>query len=154
MPTRSLSHTKVFIIDADVILFEGSDYNSVDNLSPTIPMHCDSYWTLRHSNIKALYNQLWFTDSLYGGTLKTVCDGSFKSKLTTHGIIAAFFIEGIDHTSQILGTVATSGITSDPYRGELLVICATLSTVNYTEHYNQHFTTGRLRIGCDNEKAD
>ena len=152
-PSCPLSYTTIFLIDANVILFGGSDYNTVDNLPPTIPIHCDSFWTLQHSNIKNEYNKVWVTDGLREGTLKAVCDGSYKPKLTSKGITAAFVIESRNNNSQIIGTIATSGITSDPYRGELLGIYATLSAVSYIERYNQAFTTGKLRIGCDNEKA-
>ena len=141
------------MIDANIILFGGSDYNTVDNFPPTIPIHCDSFWTLQHSKIKNEYTKAWVTDGLRESTLKAVCDGSYKPKLTSKGIIAAFVIEGRNNNSQIIGTIATSGITSDPYREELLGIYATLSAVSYIERYNQAFTTGKLRIGCANEKA-
>lgn len=53
----------------------------------------------------------------------------------------------------ILDSVATSGISADPYRGELLGIYALLSAISYIERYNDSFTSGTLRIACDNEGA-
>ena len=62
-------------------------------------------------------------------------------------------IEDDKSSSNIVGTVATSGITSDPYRGELLGIFAILSAISYIEKYNNHFYKGIISIRCDNEKA-
>ena len=56
-------------------------------------------------------------------------------------------------TTPLSGKVATSGISSDPYRGELLDIYALLSAISYIERYNSSFTFGTLRIGYDNDKA-
>ena len=82
-----------------------------------------------------------------------VCDGSYKPKLYKHGIAAAMKIESTDDNNNITGTVATSGITADPYRAELLGIYMTLLAIRFLEQHNVRFTTGLIKIGCDNELA-
>ena len=51
---------------------------------------------------------------------RAVCDGSYKPKLNDKGITVAWIIEDDKSTSNTSGTVATSGVTSDSYRGDLL----------------------------------
>ena len=108
---------------------------------------------MQFRNINDRYTDPWVAEGLLKGDLRAVCDGSYKPKLTDKGITAAWIIEDDKSTSNIAGTVATSGITSDPYRGELLGIYALLSAISFIEKYNRHFTTGSINIGCDNEKA-
>ena len=106
----------------------------------------------RKSNISEKYTETWLAQGLLEGNIRVVCGGSFKPKLTEKGITLTWIIEDEKTTSNIIGTVATSGITSDPYRGELLGIYAILSAISYIEKYNRHFITGSINIGCDNEK--
>ena len=95
----------------------------------------------------------WVIDGLTNGTLRAVCDGSYKPKLNVKGITTAWILENKLSTHNIRGTVGTCGITSDAYRGELLGIYATLSAISYIERYDSHFTAGSIKIGCDNEAA-
>ena len=114
---------------------------------------CNSFWILDNSNINSRYNESWVGRGLLEGTLRAVCDGSYKPKLNDKFITAAWIIEDDKSTSNISGTVATSGIISDSYRGELLGIYAILSIISYIEKYNHHFAIGNIKIECDNEKA-
>ena len=66
---------------------------------------------------------------------------------------ASFTIEIPGCINPILGEVATSGISADPYRGELLGIYAILSVISYIEQFNRNFTSGKFKVGCDNEKT-
>ena len=153
LPSTALSHATVIILSETSLILEGTDYTDVSSLPKTTPFQCDSFWCLDASNIKDEYNKEWISTDLRHGTILAVCDGSYKPRLTPHGITAAFVLESQNKVGQIFGTVATSGITSDAYRGELLGIYAILSAVGYIERYNHQFTTGILQVGCDNEKA-
>ena len=87
----------------------------------------------KNSNISEKYTETWLAQGIREGNLRAVCDGSYKPKLTEKGITAAWIIEDEKSANNIIGTVATSGITSDPYRGEILGIYAILSAISYIE---------------------
>ena len=148
-----ISLTTVTAISNSIIIFEGTDYTDLNDIPKSMAIKCDSFWILDNSNIKDSYTELWVAEGLLKGNLRSVCDGSYKPKLTDKGTTAAWIIENITSTKNIIGTVATSGISADAYRGELLGIYAILSAISYIEKYNRHFTTGNINIGCDNEKA-
>ena len=135
------------------MVFEGTDYTDVDTIPPSIAITCDSYWTLDASNTKHKYCLPWVAEGLRDGNLLAVCDGSYKPKLQPNGSTASWVIENSTSTDSIFGSIATSGITADAYRGELLGIYALLSAISYIERYNNDFTIGSLRIGCDNQQA-
>ena len=154
--TRSpigLSLTTVKIICDRAIIFEGTDYTDRNEIPRSMANRCNTFWILKNSNISEKYTETWLVQGIREGNLRAVCDGSYKPKLTEKGITAAWIIEDEKSANNIIGTVATSGITSDPYRGELLGIYAILSAISYIEKYNHHFTMGSIKIGCDNEKA-
>ena len=148
-----MAFTTVLVISEGLVLFEGTDYTDILTLPRTLALNCDAYWILDNSNIKSKYRAPWVTEELSRGTLLAVCDGSYKPNLAPNGITAAWVIENSSSTDKILGSVATSGVTADPYRGELLGIYALLSAISYIERYNNNFTSGTLRIACDNEGA-
>ena len=68
--------------------------------------------------------------------------------------MATWVIESPTTKDQITGVVITSGITTEAYRGKLLGIYAILSALSYIERYNNDFTTGHLRIVCNNLQAE
>lgn len=152
-PQGALSYTTVKLYGDDFVLFQGSDSSAILTLPPSISDTPDSFWCLSHSNVQSVGLESWVAQGLSNGTLKGVCDGSFKPTLDCHGISAAFIIEGRSATEQLKGFVTTKGVTADPYRGELLGIYAMLSSIRYIELHNPRFTSGKLSIGCDNEKA-
>ena len=122
VPT-GISLTTVEIISDRIIIFEGTDYTDIDEIPSSITVKCDSFWVLDNSTINTRCNDEWVAQGLLEGTLRAVCDGSYKPKLN----------EDDKSTSNITGTISTSGITSDPYRGELLGISAILSAISYIE---------------------
>ena len=140
-----ISLTTVNIISDRIIIFEGTDYTDIDDIPTSMTVKCNSFWVLDNSTINARYNDEWVVQGLLEGTLRAVCDGSYKPKLTDKGITAAWIMEDNKSTSSITGNIATSGITSDPYRGELLGIFAILSAISYIEKYNHHFTLGSIK---------
>ena len=75
---------------------------------------------LDNSTINTRHNDEWASQGLLEGVLRVVCDGSYEPKLNDRGITDAWIIEDNKSTSNITGTVATSGIKSEPYRRELL----------------------------------
>ena len=152
-PSGHLTITTVRVIDENVIRYEGTDHSKVSSLPPCVSSTCDSFWVLTNSNIQQQFNEDWVTNGLKKGNLLAVCDGSYKPNLYTNGVTAAFIIESSDEPSSIMGTVAIGGITADPYRGELLGIYTTLSAISFVERHNSSFTSGMIRIGCDNEMA-
>ena len=152
-PTGPLAFTTVDIINENVIRFEGTDHTDTSLLPLCYSYPCDSYWVLKSSNIHQIFNEKWIADDLRSGSLLAICDGSYKPNLYSNGVTAAFVIESINGHTPISGTVAISGISADPYRGELLGIYTTLSAISFIERYNSHFTDGKIRIGCDNEMA-
>ena len=153
LPTGPLTYTTVLKVNDNIIRFEGTDLSDISSIPPCMASVGDSFWVLDSSNIRQCYNELWITDGLQNGSLLAVCDGSYKPKLCANGISAAFIIESPEGQSPLKGTVATSGISADPYRGELLGIYATLSAISFVERYNTSFTNGKIKIGCDNEMA-
>ena len=148
-----LSLATVKLISDKFVVFEGTDYTDIDTIPPSISLTCDSYWILDDSTIKDKYCLPWVVQGLRDGKLLAICDGSYKPKLQSNGTTASWAIENPTSTDKIFGRVATSGITADAYRGELLGIYALLSAISYIERYNREFTTGILRIGCDNQQA-
>ena len=148
-----LSYTTVQVVSDTVICYEGTDYTDKLTLPPVLPTPNDTYWVLQNTNIRQVYNQQWVVSSLASGSLMAVCDGSYKPKLYKHGIAAAMIIESTEDNNNITGTVATSGITADPYRAELLGVYMILSAIRFVAQHNTRFTTGLIRIGCDNEMA-
>ena len=150
---KGISITTVKIISDKIIIFEGTDFTDIEDIPTSMTAKCNSFWILDNSNINTRYNDKWVAQGLLEGTLRAVCDGSYKPTLTDKGITAAWIMEDNKSTSSITGTIATSGITSDPYRGELIGIYAILSAISYIEKYNHHFTLGSIKVGCDNEKA-
>ena len=152
-PSGPLSLTTVETISDNVICFEGTDRSDVAGLPLCVTTPCDSYWVLDNSNIHQSFNKEWVAQGLHSGTLTAVCDGSYKPNLYANGVTASFIIESYDQQSSILGTVATSGISADPYRAELLGIYTTLSAISFIERHNTFYTNGNIRIGCDNEMA-
>ena len=56
-------------------------------------------------------------------------------------------------TLQISGTIATSGIKAEAYRGELLGIYTILTAISYIKRYNKIFLSGSISISCDNLQA-
>ena len=150
---KLMALTSVLVISEGMVMFEGTDYTDITTIPPTIAVSCNSFWILDNSNITEKYRAPWVTNELCLGTLIAVCDGSYKPNLAPNGITAAWVIENSLSTDKILGSTATSGITADPYRGELLGIYALLSAITYIERYNSNFTSGILRIACDNEGA-
>ena len=85
-PSFPLAITTVLLIDTDTIIYEGTDFTNVSSLPPALPKYQDSFWILKESNIHHTYTQPWVTDRLVSGNLLAVCDGSYKSKLSSHGI--------------------------------------------------------------------
>ena len=152
-PSGQLCFTTVGSIDDGIIKFEGTDYTDVSLLPSCISSNSDSYWTLANSNIQQQYSEEWVIKGLSEGTLVAVCDGSYKPDLYNNGVTAAFTIESSEGLRSIMGTVAICGISADPYRGELLGIYTTLSAISFIERHNSSFTSGKIRIGCDNEMA-
>ena len=148
-----LSLATVQPISDTFVRFEGTDLTDIDTIPPSIAVTCDSYWILDHSNIQQHYNAQWIANDLRDGTLLSVCDGSYKPKLLPTGATAAWVIENSMSSNSVKGAVATAGIGADAYRCELLGIYAILSAISYIERYNKFFTTGRLRVGCDNLQA-
>ena len=148
-----LSLATVKIISDRFVVFEGTDYTDIDTIPSTISLTCDSYWILDDSTIKDKYYLPWVVEGLRDGNLLAICDGSYKPKLQSNGTTASWVIDNPTSTDNIFGKVATSGITADAYRGELLGIYALLSAISYIERYNNDFTVGSLRIGCDNQQA-
>lgn len=142
-----LSLATVNIISDTVVIYEGTDHTDYASIPPTMITPCDSFWILKKSNINTNYNIPWVIDGLTNGTLRAVCDGSYKPKLNEKGITTAWILENKLSTHNIRGTLGTCGITSDAYRGELLGIYATLSAIIYIERYNSHFTAGSIKIG-------
>ena len=136
-----------------IVIFEGTDYTNTNNIPKCMAAKCNSFWVLDHSNMKYRHTNSWVGKGLLNGNLRSLCDGCYKPKLTDIGITAAWIIEDDKSTGNIVGTVATSSITSDLYRGELLGIHAILSAISYIKKYNHNFSTGSITIGCDNEKA-
>ena len=55
-------------------------------------------------------------------------------------------IEAPDGINRITGTAATSGITADPYRAELLGIYMLLSAISFVEQHNAGFTNGYKKL--------
>ena len=149
----NLTFTTVLIIDDNFITFEGTDHTMIDTLPPTLLPPCNSFWVLEHSNIHQFYNNPCVLLALQNGTLSAVCDGSYKPKLQPNGISAAWVMEDSISTLQISGTIATSGIKADAYRGELLGIYTILTAISYIERYNKNFLSGSISISCDNLQA-
>ena len=114
---------------------------------------CNYFWILDNSNINNRYNEAWIARDLLEGTLRTIYDGSYKPKLNDKGITTTWIIEDDKSRNNILGTVATSGITSDTYKCELLGTYAILSVISYVEKYNHHLTVGNIKVECNNEET-
>ena len=148
-----ISLTTVKVISNRIVIFEGTDYTDNNDIPKSMAAKCNSFWVLDNSNIKDKYTDSWVAERLLNGDLRAVCDGSYKPKRTDKGITAAWTIEDEASTSNIAGTISTSEISADAYRGELLGIYAILSAISYIEKYNRHFTTCSINIGCDNEKV-
>ena len=149
-----LSIATVNIISHTMVIYEGTDYTDYTAVPPTMIALCDSFWILKKSTINANYNLQWVTDGLKNGTLREVCDVSYKPKLNEKGITTAWIFENESSTHNIRGTIGTCGITLDSYQCELLGIYAILSAISYIERYNKSFTTRSIKIGCDNKKSD
>ena len=152
-PSDILTYTTVMNISDNVVRFEGTDSSDITSIPPCIAPVGDPFWILDSSNVLQRYNEPWITNGLQNGSLLAVCDGSYKPKLCANGVSAAFIIESQHGQSTLWGNVATSGISADPYRGELLGIYATLSAISFIERHNHSFTHGKINIGCDNEMA-
>ena len=97
-PTGILS-TTVNIISDRIIIFEGTDYTDIDDIPTSMTVKCNSFWVLDNSTINAIYNDEWVAQGLSEGTLRAVCDGYYKPKLTDKGITAAWIIE--DKSQQV-----------------------------------------------------
>ena len=149
----NLSYTTVLIIDENFVSFEGTDHTMVETLPTTLLQPCDSYWVLQHSNIRQHFNDPRILLALQNGTISAVCDGSYKPKLQPKGTSASWIMEDSTSSLQISGTIATSGIKADAYRGELLGIYTILSAISYIERYNKDFPSGNVTISCDNLQA-
>ena len=65
---------------------------------------------------------VWMVIGLQDGTLRAVCDGSYKPCLFKKGTSAAWVIEHGDQSECISRKVAIAGIKADSYRGELVGI--------------------------------
>ena len=152
-PKGPLHYTTVRALSATNIIFQGHAAGEVDALPPSLHTPQDSFWCLDHSNIKNTGTAKWLSDGLAAGSLRAVCDGSYKRQLDAQLIAAAVVIESADISKKVLGYVACKGISGDAYRGELLGIYALLSCISYVEHFNSFFTGGSISIGCDKEKG-
>ena len=147
------SLTTVEIISDGIVIFEGTDFTDIDDIPPSITVKCDPFWVLDNSNINTRCNEKWVAQGLLEGNLRVLHDGFYKSKVNDRGITAAWIVEDEKSTSNITCTIATSGTTSDPCRGELLYTHSILSTIRHIEKYSNNFTVGSIKVECDNEKA-
>ena len=84
-----ISLTTVKIISDKVIIFEGKDYTDTKDISQSMAPKCNSFRILDKNNINKRYNEAWIARGLLEGTLRAVCDGSYKPKLNDKGITAA-----------------------------------------------------------------
>ena len=110
---------------ADVVQLEGYAGPSISKLQPNIVTSLRTYNELSNSEIYKIH-QHWFQTGLQHGTLRAACDGSYKPRMSSTLITAAWSIESDDVRHNMNGTIATNGIKSDSYRAELLGI--------YTKH--------------------
>ena len=148
LPTTVINNNDDSIICEGFVL--GDDYLSLPDMARcSTPNH----WAVQDSNILSHINAQWLIVGLKQGDLKCVCDGSYKPMQHNKAIAAAWVIESKCLRYQLKGKVATTSITADAYRGELLGIYSILTALLMLEQKHQPIEPWKLRIGCDNERA-
>ena len=147
-------YTTVTVLSPTLIRFEGNiTSQTINALSPTTAVPEHSFWMLKESNIIEHSTLKWVKEGLYKETLRAVCDGSFQPKLSTKGISTSWIVETNDQRYNMWGTCCTESTKGDAYRAELLGIYCLLNVVYFIEKSFPEYKKGKLRIGCDNEKA-
>lgn len=143
----------VQVITEDIVQLEGTSTTNYNDLPPLSSHWSPSCWLSHHCHNPDDLNGKWFADGLYNSTLRAVCNGYYKPKLTTHGCTTAYIIEDAQRQFQVYSKVALAHMRTDAYHGELSGILSIISAVKFAERHNSYYKGGSLRIGCDNEKA-
>ena len=135
------------------VTLDGYATTTSNPIQPTLyTKNNNFFWILHRSKGLELVQQQWVIGGLETGTMKAICDGSYKPKLCPHLITACWKIEGnIGET--IEGLAATKGHSADAYRSELLGIYGLLNLILYIELHNSSYNKGFLKVGCDNDIA-
>ena len=126
---------------------------TLDDLPCPISTNPYNFWILERSNIAHEARQTWLVQELQSGTLRCICDGSYKPSQTTQGIAAAWAIEAASSGHKVEGVVAIDGHRGSSYRAELLGVQAVIMALLYVETVNPGYAKGSINIGCDNKLA-
>ena len=158
----SLQFTTVRTLSSTMVEFEGS-VSSIRPLHqpspdcrkvpPSLRWQTHDFWILQQSNITDWTAMSWILPGLHSHSLLAVCDGSFQPSLTITGIAAAWVIESPSSPTQLKGVCQSEAPLADPYRAELMGIYSLLSAIYFIELSCPSYTSGLLKVGCDNKAA-
>ena len=153
MCPNNLSLVTVNPLTEDVVIVEGVG-PSMGTLPSSLQTLDETYtWAQKHCANSEELGKGWISHGLSMGTLRAVCDGSYKPLAYSNGITASWIIEDASQNHKVYGQAAIAGIKADAYRAELLGILTLISAIYLHEKKAVNYTKGSLVIGCDNKMA-